>query len=41
MTNYVFFSDHVFGMDSTTLDIYKSTTRDIVASAVKGINGKI
>jgi hypothetical protein len=36
----VLITDHVFGMDSTTLDVYKATTRDIVASAVKGINGK-
>ncbi|MCO5595743.1 hypothetical protein L7F22_049790 [Adiantum nelumboides] len=40
-TSQAFVFDHVFDIESTTFDIYKATTQDIVASAIKGFNGTV
>ncbi|MCO5557269.1 hypothetical protein L7F22_010830 [Adiantum nelumboides] len=40
-TSQAFVFDHVFDTESTTFDIYKATTQDIVASAIKGFNGTV
>eukprot|EP00250_Pteridium_aquilinum_P033345 c5481_g1_i1 orf=2-517(-) len=41
LPNHVYIFDNVFNSDSTTFDIYRATTQDIVASAVKGFNGTV
>ena len=36
-----FFSDHVFGSDKTTLDVYNSVALPIINAAMLGFNGML